>query len=224
MDKEKLNKWLTRLFAFALFIFILTFSIGLPIYFRPFYYLHINALDLPARYNSECTYEMVKDAYDEILDYLTLPGKEFGTGEFPHSHEGASHFADVKGLFTLNTVALISSTVILITLYILIRKKIFSLEKKNGHHITYYVGTRVLTVSAVIGLLASLDFTVAFERFHRIFFPGKENFAFDRELDPIIQILPERFFLNCAILILSSIIAICAGLIIYNKRKENRRD
>ena len=112
MDKEKLNKWLTRLFAFALFIFILTFSIGLPIYFRPFYYLHINALDLPARYNSECTYEMVKDAYDEILDYLTLPGKEFGTGEFPHSPEGASHFADVKGLFTLNTVALISSAII----------------------------------------------------------------------------------------------------------------
>ena len=123
MEKEKLNKWLTRLFAFALFIFILTFSIGLPIYFRPFYYLHINALDLPARYNSECTYEMVKDAYDEILDYLTLPGKEFGTGEFPHSPEGASHFADVKGLFTLNTVALISSAIILVTLYILIRKK-----------------------------------------------------------------------------------------------------
>ena len=224
MDKEKLNKWLTRLFAFALFIFILTFSIGLPIYFRPFYYLHINALDLPARYNSECTYEMVKDAYDEILDYLTLPGKEFGTGEFPHLPEGASHFADVKGLFTLNTVALISSAIILVTLYILIRKKIFSLEKKNGHHITYYVGTRALIGFVAVGLLAAINFSAAFDIFHRIFFPGKENWYFDYHVDPIIWVLPQRFFLNCAILILSSIIAICTGLIIYNKRKENRRD
>ncbi len=224
MEKEKLNKWLTRLFAFALVIFIITFSIGLPIYFRPFYYLHINALDLPARYNAECTYEMVKDAYDEVLDYLTLPGKEFGTGEFPHSHEGAAHFKDVKGLFTLNTVALISSTAILITLYILNRKKIFTLEKKNGHHITYYVGKWTLIGFIIVGLLAAINFDVAFNIFHKIFFPGKSNWEFDYRVDPIIWVLPQAFFRNCAILIVFSIIAICTGLIIYNKRKENRRD
>lgn len=224
MEKEKLNKWLTRLFAFALVIFIITFSIGLPIYFRPFYYLHINALDLPARYNAECTYEMVKNAYDEILDYLTLPGKEFGTGEFPHSADGASHFKDVKGLFTLNTVALISSTVILITLYILNRKKIFTLEKKNGRHITYYVGKRTLIGFIIVGLLAAINFDVAFDIFHKIFFPGKSNWEFNYYVDPIIWVLPQAFFRNCAILIVFSIIAICTGLIIYNKRKENRRD
>ena len=42
------NKLLTALLGFFVAILIITFSIGLPIYFRPFYYMQIDALDIEA--------------------------------------------------------------------------------------------------------------------------------------------------------------------------------
>ena len=42
------NKLLTALLGFFVAILIITFSIGLTIYFRPFYYMQIDALDIEA--------------------------------------------------------------------------------------------------------------------------------------------------------------------------------
>ena len=40
------NKLLSVLCAVSVFLFLLTVSIGLPIYIRPFYYAHIGACNL----------------------------------------------------------------------------------------------------------------------------------------------------------------------------------
>ena len=224
MERENLNKWLTRLFALGLVVLIITFSIALPIYFRPFYYMQMKLFDFTERAGAQYTDEMVWDAYNEVLNYLTLPGKEFGTGVFPHSDEGESHFRDVKVLFNLNAIALFVSLTTVITLYILNRKKIISLERKNGYHISYYVGKWTLIIFAVTALLVSINFDVAFDIFHRIFFPGKTNWYFDYNVDPIIWVLPQKFFMNCAILIVASIIIICASLITYNKIKKEEKE
>ena len=98
---------LTALFGLALAILVITFSIGLPIYFRPFYYMQIEPLGIPERTGFD--YETVKSSYDELLDYLTLPGREFSTGAFAHSEEGRSHFEDCKVLFDLNVGAFLVS-------------------------------------------------------------------------------------------------------------------
>jgi hypothetical protein len=42
-------------------------------------------MDLPAY--TGLTAGELRTAYNEVLDYLTLPGREFGTGAFPHSAE-----------------------------------------------------------------------------------------------------------------------------------------
>ena len=76
----------------SVFLFLLTASIGLPIYIRPFYYAHIDAYELEER--SGFTEAQIRQAYDEVLDYLTLPGKQFGTGVMACSHEAEHHFAD----------------------------------------------------------------------------------------------------------------------------------
>ena len=94
------TKLLSVLCAVCVVFFLLTAAIGLPIYIRPFYYAHIEAFDL-ARV-SGYSEEEIREAYDEVLDYLTLPGKEFGTGVLPHSAEGKAHFEDCKVLFDLN--------------------------------------------------------------------------------------------------------------------------
>ena len=66
------NIALTALFVAALVILIMTFSIGLPIYCRFFYYIQINTLNLEEA--SGHTYAEIKAAYDEILDYLAEHG------------------------------------------------------------------------------------------------------------------------------------------------------
>lgn len=80
------NKILTAILCFFTVILIITFSIGLPIYFRPFYYIQIDSLGVVEATGYDK--KTVKAAYDEILDYLTVPGKEFGTGVFSYSESG----------------------------------------------------------------------------------------------------------------------------------------
>ena len=101
------NKILTGLLGFFIAILIITVSIGLPIYVRPFYYLQVDLLDIPTY--SGADREDIIVAYNELLDYLTVPGCEFKTGIFKYSESGKSHFVDCKGLFDLNISALIIS-------------------------------------------------------------------------------------------------------------------
>ena len=115
------NKILTAVFGVALAILALTFSIGLPIYFRPFYYMQIDALEIE-KY-SGFDRETIVEAFDDVMDYLTVPGNEFGTGELEYSEEGKSHFVDCKWLFDLNITAFIISLLTVITLIILEKKK-----------------------------------------------------------------------------------------------------
>ena len=206
------NKLLTGLLGFFVAILIITFSIGLPIYFRPFYYLQIDLLDIEEY--SGADRETIVEAYNELLDYLTVPGKEFSTGEFPYSEQGKSHFVDCKVLFDLNIPACIISLVGGATLLILKKVGIFELWRPFGMNITFCSGAYTLGGFALIGGLVALDFDTAFTIFHKIFFPGKDNWLFSWYEDAIIRILPQDFFMNCAILIFSSIVILCVGCII----------
>ena len=214
------NKLLTGLLGFFAAILIITFSIGLPIYFRPFYYAQIDILDIPNYLSYIDSYagmdrEDIKEAFDEVMDFLTLPGNEFGTGKLPYSEEGKSHFVDCKWLFDLNAGAFIVSLIGVAVLIILNKKGIFQLWRPFGMSVLFSTGAFTLGGFAVIGGLCAIDFDVAFEVFHKIFFPGKDNWLFNPYTDGIIMILPQEFFMNCAILILVSIILLCVGCIIY---------
>ena len=79
----------------------------------------------------------------------------------------------------------------------------------------FLCGIGALAFFALVIGLCSIDFEIAFTIFHRIFFPGKENFYFDPYTDGIILILPLEFFARCAILIGSVILLSLLGFIIY---------
>ena len=72
----------------------------------------------------------------------------------------------------------------------------------------------------VVGALAAADFDRAFTVFHSVFFPGKDNWIFDQRADPIIGLMPEEFFRNCAILILALLISAATVIIIADLRKK----
>ena len=199
-------------------LFLLTASIGLPIYIRPFYYAHIEAFDLPER--SGYTREEIRQAYDEVLDYLTLPGREFGTGVIPHSAEGKAHFEDCKVLFDLNASVLIGSALALAVLFAL-RKK-WGPYRLGKHSACFWAAVLSLTAPIMIGGLAALDFDRFFVLFHSIFFPGKTNWIFDWYADQIIRVLPQEFFRNCAILIGVGLVSMAMGLLVWEGRKKRK--
>jgi integral membrane protein (TIGR01906 family) len=111
------NKISTIILCICTVLFTITFSIALPICVRPFYYAHIEKYNLVEITGKSET--QIKEAYAQVLDYLTLPNKEFSTGDFAFSEEGKSHFVDCKGLFTLNFAVLFISLTVIILLYIL---------------------------------------------------------------------------------------------------------
>ena len=210
------KRFLAVLCTVAVFFFVLTVSIGLPIYIRPFYYAHIESCDLEAV--SGYSEQEIRQAYDEVLDYLTLPGQEFGTGVLPHSAEGKAHFEDCKVLFDLNAWVLLGSDLVLAAMF-LMRKK-WGPYRLGKHSAPFWAAVLSLTAPIVIGGLAALDFDRAFTVFHTIFFPGKTNWIFDWNADQIIRILPQEFFMNCAILIGTGLVSMAAGILIWEYRKN----
>lgn len=200
----------------SVFLFLLTASIGLPIYIRPFYYAHIDAYELEQR--SGFTEPEIRQAYDEVLDYLTLPGKQFGTGVMACSHEAEHHFADCRVLFELNTVVLMGSGAVLVLLLLMRRKwGPYRLGKRSA---AFWAAVLALAAPMIIGALAAIDFDRAFVIFHSIFFPGKTNWIFDWNADQIIRVLPQEFFRNCAILIGGGLVTMAGGILVWENRKK----
>lgn len=222
------DKLLTALYAVAVFFLIITFSISLPIYCRFFYYLQIESLGVIEKTGYDTA--TIREAYDEVLDYLTIPGAAFGTGVFKHSDAGASHFADCKMLFDLNTAVLLVSFVTVLVLLILHKKRVLKLSRPFGMNANFLSAAAALMAFVILGILIAVDFETAFETFHHLFFPGKDNWQFSSRKDPIIKILPEEFFVSCAILIIAALVCICLGIItvqltkLLKKLHKNRKE
>ncbi|MBQ9756038.1 MAG: TIGR01906 family membrane protein [Clostridia bacterium] len=216
------NKIFTVIFGVAIFFLIISFSIALPIYCRFFYYMQINSLNLPEK--TGYSYGAIKWAFDDVMNFLTLPNYPFGTGSLSFTKEGASHFADCKALFTLDTVVLIVSFILVLTMMFLEKFKKISFCRPFGMHVGFTSAVSIFIVFLVLIGLVSIDFSKAFVIFHKIFFPGKDNWQFSQD-DEIINILPQEFFMSCAILIAVSIIAISLIIIIFQliKRKKARK-
>ena len=212
------SRILSAIFALALILFILTVSIGLPIYIRPFYYAHIEPMGLEAY--TGLTAEQLREAYDGILDYLTLPNRPFSCGILPFSAEGEAHFADCRVLFDLNRNVLLMSGGILAVLLLLQRK--LGPYRLGKRHAAWWAGLLALIAPLVIGALAALDFDRAFVIFHKIFFPGKSNWLFDWRTDPIILALPQEFFRNCAILIGAGLVIFSLSLLIFTGSRDKK--
>lgn len=202
----------TIIMFISIVLLILTFSISLPIYFRPFYYIQINILDIPK--TSGYSYEVIKTAYDEVLDYLCF-NKEFGTGELLYSESGKDHFIDCKVLFDLNAYVFIFSFITTLIILICHKKNIITLKKPFGFNISFYSSCTTILLPLIVGALAISDFDKAFTIFHKIFFPGKDNWYFNPYLDEIINILPQEFFASAALLIGISLLSITVYIIVY---------
>lgn len=218
MKPSKLLSLFTGVFTALL---VLTASIAAPLLCRPFYYAHIEALDLDGY--TGLSVEQIKEAFNQVMDYCLGLRPDFAAGVLPFSQSGASHFADVRVLFLLDLWVAAISLIALLVLFVVSRKRKLTPAPLLGHGPGFWAAIGLGGLFLIVGALAATNFERAFVVFHALFFPGKTNWLFDWRTDPIILLLPEDFFRNCAILILALLIFWCVVLIAADLLVQHRR-
>ena len=211
-----MKKLLSLVTAIAVALALLTGAVAVPTLVRPIYYAHITALDLPEK--SGMTQEEIIDAYDEVLDYCTGVTDEFSAGILPFSAEGADHFKDCRQLFLLDYWLFAASMAVLAAVIVYARKH--KLHRFLNRGPAFWGATGLSAMLLVIGTAAATNFDKAFTLFHTLFFPGKDNWVLYANVDPIIRIMPEEFFRNCAIVILGIIVVVTIVIVLIDKLTE----
>ena len=199
-------------------VFILTASIALPILLRPFYYVHMDLLDLEGR--TGLSRAQITQAYGEMMDFCIGRTDTFSAGILPWSQSGRDHFADVRELFLLDLRAASLSGMILLGWTLIRRRCSVQPYRFMKRGFAFWGSVGLGGTFLVVGGLAATNFSRAFVLFHTLFFPGKDNWLFDPYTDPIIRILPQEFFRNCAIFILLLMVLLCALVILWDIRKK----
>ena len=218
----KTSKPLSLFTALFTALAVLSGSIAAPLLCRPFYYAHIGPMGLTEY--AGLTAEEIRQAFDQVMDFCLGLRPDFAAGVLPWSQSGAGHFADVRRLFLLNLRVLALSLAGLLLLLVYSRLKHVRPYCFRGRGPGFWAAAGLAAVFLVVGGLAALDFDRAFVIFHALFFPGKTNWLFDWRTDPVILILPETFFRNCALLILALVMLWCAVLIFADLWAGKRRN
>lgn len=207
----------TFIYGLSFVLLTLTFSIAIPILWRDFYYFHIDLLNIV-----EATGVSKSDliySFNELMDSLVFY-KEFGEGVFEYSVSGMNHFLDCRILFTLDLVTLPISFVVFLVYFILIKTKKIIVYRPAGMSILFYASFVPILLLGALAIYALIDVNSAYTFFHAVLFPGKDNWVFNSRTDPIINALPEQFFLDCGILIFSVLLVILLSVITYNIVKK----
>lgn len=186
------------------FLFCLSLSIVLILHFRPLYVQEIKNQELSSL--SSMSKAEILEQYDALIHYNSL----FYRGELhfpslPMSEEGRIHFSEVKKIFDAIQLLLIFSAA---TFFPLAFFRI------------------IPSISAVLAFLAAfgaiLDWDALFTAFHKLFFRN-DYWLFDPDTDPVINLLPDSYFLHClaGILVLLLFFSLLSAFLWhYFSRKE----
>jgi integral membrane protein (TIGR01906 family) len=187
------NKWILgeRVGFLCLFLTILSLTITITINFRPLYLWDINQLHL-LDYVAMDRATLVKN-FGQLMSYLNNPFNQTLTlADFPVSASGAFHFYEVKRLFLLCYGVLFVT--IIPSIYF-----IFRLMKNNRLWRLIRPFEWGMVIPVLFAGVMTLGFDQFFVAFHKLFF-NNNDWLFDPVTDPIINVLPEEFFMHCFIL------------------------
>ncbi|KZL93380.1 TIGR01906 family membrane protein [Clostridium magnum] len=202
------------LLTIFLFLFVFIFSVKVTLNFKPLYYFDIKYLNIEKYTNLNI--EQIKSTYDYLINYINTPKPTgFKIPLLISSREGIIHFEEVKKLFTnLDYILLISTLFIALGAYFMKKNRDFS-PLKWCSNLLFFCCLLILTAFFI-------NFNKSFDRFHEIFF-NNDYWLLSPQTDPVINILPEEYFLHCSILIL--ILVLCWSVIlrvIYKKINSSK--
>lgn len=173
-------------------ISLLAVGLYIAVNLRPLYYLNISWNDLPA--SSGYNAVIIRENYDALIDYccpffsgaLSFPS-------IPSSASAISHFEEVKNIFNIIYVAGALSLIATIALFIM--------RHREGSFV--YLRTCAICAAVLpvfVSVFSLISFDTLFVLFHKLMF-NNDDWIFNPVTDPIITMLPENYFAQCAILI-----------------------
>ena len=211
MKEKNFFTWLTNGAIGILFlIFFISLGLTIAIYFRPFYYIGMERISE----ETGAPVEMIKENYDALIDWCSpFCTDELDFPSLPESASGVSHFVEVKVIFNLFFVLLLITPIFLAGL--------IYLQHKQGSSSWMLASPVIVCVlPLLIGAACAIDFNRIFVLFHQLVF-NNDDWLFSPYEDPIILFLPERFFMQCALIIVGTVLVGCGVLVwLYLKNKK----
>lgn len=211
---NRLFTWLTNGAIGVLFlIFFISLGLTIAIYFRPFYYIGMDRISQ----ETGAPVEMIKENYDALIDWCSpFYTEELDFPTLPESASGVSHFVEVKVIFNIFFVMLFVTPLFLAGL-------IFMQHLRGSSSWMLAAPVIVCVLPLLVGLACAIDFNRIFVLFHQLVF-NNDDWLFSPSEDPIILFLPERFFMQCALIIVATVLLGCAALFalhaIIKRRKK----
>ena len=203
---------LKNLLMYLLLAFtIIGICINFILLFKYIYYLDIKLLDLENI--SGLNFNKLKTNYDYLVKFLYSNSNNFSMPYFPASPEGKIHFFEVRNIIrTLNYC-------LCVTLPISI---FYILKQLHSKNLKFLKWTSILLCAIPVILLfpLAINFSKSFDVFHYILF-NNDYWIFDETLDPVITVLPQKFFLHEGIFLLFTIFII--SIILYFIYRKNKR-
>jgi integral membrane protein (TIGR01906 family) len=167
----------------------------------------------------EVSEAFILEQYHALIDYnvpggpdtLVFPG-------LPSSENALRHFGEVKVIFLFFQIGLWIGLVPVVCGIIFFRKSKPLYLK--------VAGILSLALPAAIGLGASLFWERFFVLFHEVLFRN-DFWLFNEETDPIILLLPDAYFLHCAIAIVGitigcGILSLGCYLLVAKRRRKHK--
>ena len=177
--------------AVIIALFIISLAVVFVLYFRPLYYLDIHLFHLDQASGRDAA--TVRRNYDVLCDYLFFWNRgALALPDFAMSEHGRIHFADCKRIFDVVQILCLASGILTLA---------GALRRKHTARCLRIAGILTITIPIVLGLLAFFSWDTLFVTFHTILFRN-DYWLFDPAADPVILILPDGYFLQCAVLIL----------------------
>lgn len=200
--------------AIFLTMAIIAGAVTLTLACKQLYYMEVQDLNLAE--TTGYSYEEIVENYDALVHYnQSVRQAELGL-TLPVSEQGAYHFAEVKNIFVFIQYILLPLG--LFGTYFGYRK----IKKQEQQSLEFLKWTTIFTVAipAIVGSFVLTAWDQLFVWFHQLFFRN-DYWIFDPETDPIINLLPDSFFMHCAIFII--VITLISALVCFILYKSNTK-
>ena len=205
----------TAALSLVMMLFIICFAVTFTLNFKTLFYMDIKLLDIPA--HSGFSEELIRTNYDILIDYNNFwgPDKLIFDG-LAMSETGRIHFEEVKVIFEgFEYLCIITAIILAVGVFFKLKAKDYFFLKLGG--------ILTIVIPTVIAGLIGLNWEWVFVKFHEIAF-NNDYWIFSYETDPVILMLPDEFFMHCALMIVAvTILLSVASIVIYGivKRRKN---
>ena len=204
-----MKKFLNAILAICLALFVIGSSVIIAMNIKSIYYNDIDKLNIESM--SNLSREDIIENYDYLIDYnLSWKADEFELPSLLSSHNGKIHFEEVRDIFQNVKILTIIGGIIQI------RKKEFKFLRNSS--------ILIIVMPVLLAIPIAINFNACFIMFHKIMF-SNDYWIFNPEIDPVINMLPETFFMHMGVAILA-IMLICSIVLqlIYRKLKTINYD